>query len=204
MNTPPRNTPSTDSTGSPSVNRRREALRRIGLVSAAAGGAATPMAALATGTTPRKWCYDKYKTKKVQSSVSGMNSIMVSAQPADEHYGKGCNHYKWTANIPSPCTSGTKFKDIFPCASGSTDSNGVTYNPGSGANGCLFHKTIPELCASHSSKDEAGWAVAYCNSAKLYSVGKFPYSMTQVVGFWGDLTKRGSAQTFFRNYMENA
>lgn len=202
MNTPPRNTPSTDKADNPSVNRRREALRRIGMVSAAAGGAATPMAALATGT-PRKWCYDKSKTRKVQSSVSGMNSIMMSAQPADEHYGKNCSWYSNSVNLPSACSTNPKFRDLFSCATGSTDSNGVTYDPFNN-NGCLFHKRITTLCGTYGGKPEAGWVTAYCNSAALYSQARFPYSTTQVVGFWGDMTKRGAAETFFRNYMENA
>jgi hypothetical protein len=203
MNTQPRITPSSDKAVSASVNRRREALRRIGLISAAAGGAANPMAALATGTTPRKWCYDKTKTKKVQSSVSGMNSIMMSAKAADEHYGKPCSWYSNSANLPSACSTNPKFKDLFPCATGSTDSNGVTYDPNTN-NGCLFHKRVTNLCGNYGTKLEAGWVTAYCNSAALYSAAKFPYSTTQVVGFWSDLGKRESAHTFFRSYMENA
>lgn len=202
MNIDPRENPSTDTTGAQSVARRREALRRIGLLSAAAGGAATPMAALAT-TTPRKWCYDKTKTKKVQSSVSGMNSVMMSAQPADEHYGKNCSWYANSANLPSACSTNPKFKDLFACATGSKDSNNVTYDPYYN-NGCLFHKRITTLCGNHAGNVEAGWATAYCNSSALYSQGKFPYSTTQVTGFWSDITKRPAAQVFFRDYMENA
>jgi hypothetical protein len=203
MNIDPRENPSTDTPGAQSVARRREALRRIGLLSAAAGGAATPMAALAT-TTPRKWCYDKTKTKKVQSSVSGMNSIMMSAQPADEHFGKNCGGYGSSTNLPSACSTNPKFRDLFSCVDGSKDSAGVTYNPWDSSNGCLFHKRVTTLCGSLGTTAEAGWATAYCNSAALYSQGKFPYSTTQVTGFWGDITKRPSAQTFFRDYMENA
>lgn len=184
-----------------SIQRRREALRRIGR-SAAAAGAASPLAALASASV-RPWCWDKAKTKKVHSSVSGMNSVMMSAGP-NEHYGKPASWYSSSANLPSAVSTNPKFRDVFSCAEGSYDSQGVIYNSLDGTNGCLFHKRVVGLCTNWSTTPEAGWITAYCNSAALYATAKFPYSTTQVQGFWTDPVRRADALTFFRNYLENA
>ena len=188
-----------------SIERRREALRRLGRAGAAAG-AASPMAALATGGGGRKWCHDKYKTKKVHASVSGMNSVVMSADPSDENYGKPCGHYGSAGNIPSVCGGDKKFSQFFTCGWQSRDSRNVVFdNSTYSKNNCLFHKTITQLCGSHGETAEAGWMTAYCNAAALHGQGKFPYSMSEVRAFWdsGDLQVRASAQTFFRGFMEH-
>jgi len=191
-----------------SIEQRREALRRIGR-SAAAAGAASPLSALAGGSAgPRKWCQDKYKTKKVHASISGCNSVVLSAQSGNECYGKPCSYYGSSTHIPVSCKSGAtakKFKDIFTCVSGSKDSKNVTYNPNNAGNGCLYHKKIDDLCTSNASSPEAHWATAYCNSAALWTsdtTTKFPYSTTQVNSHWTDSSTRLAAYSFYTTYME--
>lgn len=185
-----------------SIQRRREALRRIGR-SAAAAGAATPLAALAQ-SSQRPWARDKFNTKKVHSSVSGMNSVMMSAGP-NEHSGKPASHYATLANLPSVASANPRFHTVFSCAEGSSDSNGTTFNSADSSNGCLFHKKVTTLCGTtYSASPEAGWITAYCNAAHFHSQGKFPYTTGQVQTFWTDPVRRADALTFFRTYLENA
>lgn len=184
-----------------SIQRRREALRRIGR-SAAAAGAATPLAALAQ-SSQRPWVWDQGKTKKVHSSVSGMNSVMMSAGP-NEHFGKPASWYSSSANLPSAASTNPKFRDVFTCAEGSTDSTGKVYNSLDGTNGCLFHKRVVGLCTNFATTPEAGWITAYCNAAVFFGQGKFPYTTGQVQTFWTDPVRRADALTFFRTYLENA
>ncbi len=195
-------------TPSNSIEQRRNALRRVGQAAAAAG-VTSPMAALATGTGTRKWACDPPKTNKVHATISGCKSVLVSAQAGNQCYGKSCSWYKYSSNIPAGCKDSygnpKKFRDILSCASGSKDSNNVTYYPG-WDNGCLFHKQIHTLCANYASSAEAHWAVAFCNSTSLWSssdsVSKFPYSPTEVSGHWQDPAIKADAYCFYTDYME--
>lgn len=194
--------------GDVSIRQRREALRRIGRAGAAAG-AASPLSALANGTGGQKWCHDRYRTKKVHASISGCKSVVMSAQPGHECYGKPCSWYKSKVNIPSSCRDNSgnakKFKDIFACVAGTKDSRGITYDPYNN-NGCLFHKRIDGLCKNYPNSPEAHWCTAYCNSAALWNsswdLTKFPYSRTEVNAHWTDPAKRVDAYTFYIDHME--
>jgi hypothetical protein len=184
-----------------SIERRRDALRRIGR-SGAAVGAASPLAALAG--SGRQWATKKGSTTKVNASVSGCNSVLMSAQPTKQTYGKPCTHYGSSSNLPAGCTGNGKFRDYFTCSTGTKDSNGVTYDPYNN-NGCLFHKTITSLCTNHTSKLETVWITAYCNAAGLSPTCKFPYTTGEVKILWtSDTATRSSAHDFFKNYMQNA
>lgn len=197
MTAPPRPTQESGSDETrASIERRREALRRIGRTGAAAG-AATPLAALATGG--RQWVRHKTNTtKKVHASVSGCNSVVMSAQPTKETYGKPCGSYDSSWKIPTACGGDKRFDLCFDC--GGKDSNGVS----NGAAGCLFQKTISQLCKYHPNSFETAWATAYCNAGAFYPSCKFPYSMSQVRGLWAaDTTTRTSAYSFFKTFMMN-
>ena len=194
--------------GQPSIARRREILKRIGKVSVLAGAAASPMAAMATGG--RKWCRHPVDTTKcVQASISGMASVILSAQASDEVCAKKCSHYATSTNWPSTCSNGsisfncnTVFATAFNCASGTSDSLGVVR----GHSGCLLDKTMLVLCTSYQGSLEAHWATALANANKLAvpAVGAaFPYTPGQVVGHFQDLAVRTSAYSFYTTYCEN-
>lgn len=185
-----------------SIERRREALRRIGRTGAAVG-AASPLAALAT-SGGRPWVKHKTGGNKVHASVSGANSVVLSAQPAKQQYGNPCDYYRDVTKLPSSCkvnwSTAKKFKDCLPTA-GRTCSNGKQ----TGQSGCLFDKTITELCRDYPSKPETVWITAYCNASLLNSECKFPYNTADVSRFWShdDSVMRSSAFTFFQSYMMN-
>ncbi len=200
----------------PSAARRREILRRIGQASVAAGAAASPVAALATGS-PRKWCKDPVNTTKcVQASISGMGSVVLSAQASNEVCGKKCSHYAVAGNWPASCSNGsvaitcnsatdssnTKFKVAFACAGGALDSLGKAQADPA----CLLNMSLPTLCASYPTSVEAHWATALGNANKLVApVGSapFPYTPAQVVGHFQNLAMKASAYTFYTTYCEN-
>ena len=194
--------------GPPSIARRREILKRIGKTSVLAGAAASPLAAMATGT--RKWCRHPVDTTKcVQASISGMASVVLSAQTSDEVCAKKCSHYSTSTNWPTSCSNGsitvtcnTPFATTFNCAGGTSDSLGVVR----GQSGCLLDKTMLVLCTSHPTTAEAHWATALGNANKLITppVGApFPYTPGQVVGHFQDLAVRSSAYSFYTTYCEN-
>ena len=194
--------------GQHSIARRREILRRIGKASILAG-AATPMAALATGS-PQHWCKHPVDTTKcVHASISGMGSVLMSAQASNEVCSKKCSHYANTSNWVT-CNPSTKFCVAFNCTSWTVkDSNNVQRCDqwGNENASCLLNKTLSNLCSSHSSAVEAHWATALGNAYKLVTptVGApFPYSPGEVVAYFGstDLTLKSSAYTFFSTYCE--
>lgn len=191
----------------PSNASRRRALQNFGRASAAAG-LASPLAALAGGSG-RPWCYrDKTKTTCVQASISGVGSVVLSAQAnGSENHGKSCGYYKSSQNIPSAC-AGLVFKNIFACSG--NDSNGKSMSQGTN---CLFNLTLTQLLceqkvAGSNSSPEAHWATAYCNSHVGYNtdpaVSTYPYSKTQVAAYYSNSNMRLPAYNFFCNYMENA
>lgn len=190
-----------------SIERRREALRRIGRTGAAAG-AASPLASLAGGGYPGQWVRDKYNTKKVRATISGCNSVLASASPTKETYGKPCSYFGTKSNLPSTnnCSLNRKFADYFGCAIGSYDSKGKQYKNDNGANGCLYWKSITTLCSSttYQSTEEACWITAYCNASLLYASCKYPYAATEVKTFFGDTAKKADALAFFKTCMMNA
>lgn len=212
------------SAGKPSIARRREILQRIGKTSVIAGAAASPLAALAGGGT-RKWCKHPVDTNKcVQATISGVASVVLSAQASNEVCSKKCSHYASCTNWPSSCSNGstnikcndtndnnnTKFCVAFNCNSWTAkDSNGVQRcdqwgNPNWN---CLLNKSLPTLCNSHASSPEAHWATALGNANKLIAPptgAPFPYSPGQVVAYFGsaDLQLKSSAYTFFKDYCE--
>jgi hypothetical protein len=191
------------------VGRRREILRRIGRASVVAGAAGSPLSALATGN-PRRWCKDIPSNKCVQASISGMGSVVMSAQASNEVCSKKCSHYASTANWPGSCSNGstaitcnTAFKTAFNCNVGGTfDSLGVSISNGN----CLLHKSLATLCSSYSNTVEAHWATALANANKLASPATgapFPYTPGEVVAHFGNVNIRASAYTFYTTYCEN-
>jgi hypothetical protein len=211
-----------------SIARRREILKQIGAASAAGAAATSPMSALAGGSTSGRWCHSPIDYNKcVHASISGMGSVMHSAQAGNEVCSKKCSHYASYTNWPSNCTNGqktitcnssndkynTKFCDVFNCNNHSAkDSNGVSlysYQWGKWTmnSNCLLSKSLPTLCASNPSTMEAHWATAVGNANLLQSpVGSapFPYSPAQVCGYYSsaDLTMKSAAYTFFSQYCE--
>lgn len=186
-----------------SMQRRREALRMIGKTGAAAG-AASPLAALATGMG-RQWCHNSQKGKKVHATVSGCNSVVMSPHSTKECYGKPCSHYG-NNGVPADCTG--SFRDRFTCVNGAYDSKGKQYRSwetSSSNNGCLFHKSFQVLCRDFAGTPEAIWAAAYCNAASLASTCKFPYTKAEVNNMWklSDAVAKAKAHDFFKNYMMN-
>jgi hypothetical protein len=191
-----------------SIARRREILKRIGRTSLVAGAAASPLAALAGGSGP-SWCRHPVDvTKCVHASISGMASIVLSAQASNEVQSKKCSHYSNSSNWPSTCSNGTKaitcnsrFKTAFNCPSGSFDSKGVA----TGKAGCLLDKTLLDLCTNYSGSNEAHWACALGNANKLalpVTGAPFPYTPAQVVGHYQDGTLRPTAYTFYTTFCE--
>jgi hypothetical protein len=180
--------------GSPA--RRREVLRHLGR-GAAAAGAASPLAALASGyanTGKRKWC--KSGGKNVHASISGCGSQMLSAKSEDECYGRPCSWYK--DRVPASCGGAYKFKDKFSCY-GKYDSGGKS----SGQYGCKFDKTFNDLFTNHATSVEAHWAAAYCNATHDGGGYNFSYSTAQINTFFlNDHTANNPAYRFFRDYME--
>jgi Tfp pilus assembly major pilin PilA len=208
--------PSEPPNGASSMGRRREILRRIGKASVIAGASATPLAAMATGT--RRWCRHPIDTTRcVQASISGMGSVVMSAQASNEVCGKKCSHYASTSNWPSSCSNGTssivcnsstdsnntRFKTAFKCdVAGTFDSLGVAISNSN----CLLNKSLPTLCRDYSNSVEAHWATALGNANKLASPttgAPFPYTPAQVVGHYGDAGMRASAYAFYTTYCEN-
>jgi hypothetical protein len=196
----------TPESGKESVTRRRDILRRIGQGSVAAG-VSTPLAALATGSTSgQKHCFHKTKTQHVHASLSGMNSVVMSAQAGNESSGYGCNHYKNPSNVPSSCktTSASrckKYKEIFACSNTDVDSQGKRI----GQNGCYFDKTIDQLCNVAADCEEKHWVTAYCNASTDHPDRSlnYPYNCSELIGFRGNPDKKLVASEFFRYCMEN-
>lgn len=207
-----------ESTARPaSAARRREILKRFGKTSLVAG-AASPLSALATGSG-RKWCkHPVDQTKCVQASISGVASVVLSAQASNEVQSKKCSHYSTGSNWPTSCHNGTnsfthnsKFCDVFKCTAwDAKDSNGVKRKYSSGGSedpNCLLNKTLLTLCQSHASKPEAAWCTGLANANKLASPSSgapFPYTPSQVLTHFAstDLTFRNSALTFYRDYAQ--
>jgi hypothetical protein len=193
--------PKAGSAGLSSPARRREVLRTLGKASAAAG-AAGPLSAMAGGSG-RPWCYkDKTYTTCTNASISGAGSVIQSVAPGSTpHGGKPCSHYGNSSNVPSSC-SGKKFKELISCSG--SDSKGVADTKAS----CLFNRTVADICSAEPNSQEAHWITAYCNAVSRYSatpsVSNFPYSPSEVNGFYGNANKRAAAYSFFTTYMENA
>ena len=195
--------------GTSSIARRREILKRIGKSSILAGAAASPLAAMAGGGRP--FCRDPITTTKcVQASVSGMASVVLSAQAGNEVCSHKCSHYANSGNWPVSCTNGTtsgltcntQFKTAFKCPAGSSDSGGKV----TGTAGCLLDKTLLDLCANYSGTSEAHWACALANANKCVNVSgyaNFPYPPATVVdGHYQNASMRGQAYTFYSTYCE--
>jgi hypothetical protein len=189
-----------------SASRRRDVLRRIGQGSLIAGASA-PLAALATGNG-RKHCFHRTKTQQVHASLSGMNSVVMSAQPGSEAGGHGCSKYTDPTKVPASCKtqiSGSQyrcktFNEIWPCAPTDTDSHGKKM----GESGCFFDMTIDTLCAQTVDCDEKHWVTAYCNASPDNSSAlNYPYSCAEVKGFRSDANKKLVAMEFFKYCMEN-
>jgi hypothetical protein len=206
--------------GPTSIARRREILKRIGMGAAAAGAAASPMAAMAGSA--RKWCkHPTDTTKCVHASISGMASVVMSAQASNEVCSKKCSHYANYANWPGSCTNGTqaitcnnsndsyntKFCVAFKCEAWTAqDSHGrPRYVNGVLNTDCLLNKSLKTLCNLHSGETEAHWATALGNANKLMAPttgAPFPYTPGNVVSFYGDPAKKAAAYTFFSTYCE--
>lgn len=186
----------------PSIARRREILRRIGKASVLAG-AATPIAALATGS-PQHWCKDPVDaTKCVHASISGMGSVVLSAQASNEVKSRKCSYYGASGSWTGGCSSTTSFATAFGCAAGSKDSGGL---PLSDSN-CLLNKSVRFLCASNATSPsvEARWATALGNAynPNVPATGApFPYTPAEVVAFYFDLGRKAAAYAFFSQYCE--
>lgn len=203
------NTPRPSETGSVSSARRREVLRGLGQTSVAAGLAA-PVAAFAGSA--RSWCRSPVdQTKSVQASISGMGSILLSAQANAEVLSKKVSYYASKPNWSGTCsgrsgaiTCDTPFKKAFGCGRGAVDSQ---TRPLSDTKNCLLNKTLLDLCTNYSSTPEAHWACALGNANKLavpVTGAKFPYTPLQVTSYYlsGDLALKSSAYTFFSQYCE--
>ena len=190
-----------------SIRQRRAALRSIGRASALLG-AASPLAAMATGKSGRPWCYkDTSRTTCVHASISGIGSVLHSAQAnGNQHYGHGCSYYQTYGNAGA-CKD-KKFKQIFNCSSASTDSRGEPPRK-SGANNpdCLFNMKPHQVCTSASDSPEAHWFTAYCNALKLHRAdvasSQFPYHPNTVVAHYSDGRIVASAYLFYKNHMEH-
>ncbi len=193
-----------------SIARRREILRRLGQASAAAG-LASPLAALAGGsTTGTPWCYQsKVSTTCVHASISGCGSVLLSAQAhGPQCNGKSCSYYTNScinnSKIPTSCQQ-LVFKKVFSCSG--SDSLGT---PSSNWN-CLFNKTFSQiLCSNNKTNNnywynsaEAHWVTAYCNSTVGYNAGSFPYQTSDVCGHYSNAGIKADAYNFYCNYMEN-
>jgi hypothetical protein len=200
----------TPATSETSIARRREILRRIGGATAAAG-LASPLAAFAGGSG-HPWCYkDKTYTTCVHASISGAASVLLSAQAnGTQNYGHSCDYYHNSGShthIPTSCQNDNRtFGTIFSCSG--SDSNGKH----SGQKGCLFDKTITTLlCDSGSTtarSPEGHWASAYCNATRYssdLSYSTFPYKQSDVCAHYQNVGGiKAQADSFYRNYMENA
>lgn len=201
-----------------SASRRREILKRFGKTSLIAGVASSPLAAMATGSS-KKWCkHPLDQTKCVAASISGVGSVVLSAQASSEVCSKKCSHYSSTTNWPSNCSNGsapidcnTKFCDAFGCTAwNAQDSNGIQRRPSAGAAqnpDCLLNKKLITLCTSFASSPEAAWCTGLANANKLAnpSTGApFPYTPGEVVGHFSstDFTFRAAALTFYRDYAQ--
>jgi hypothetical protein len=202
------------------INRRRDILKRIGQASAVAGVAASPVTALAGSA--RKWCKNPVdQTKCVHASISGMGSVVMSAEASNEVMSRKCSHYASYSNWPASCSNGsqsiicnqsndnnnTKFCVAFNCTSTSAqDSQGRPRYIGSTLNSaCLLNKSLSTLCSSYSSTPEAHWATALGNANKLavpVQGAPFPYTPAQVVSYYSDAVMASSAYTFFSTYCE--
>lgn len=201
-----RKTPPLSETGAgpaSSIHRRRDILKRLGQASAMAG-VASPIAALAGGSG-RPWCYkDKTCTTVVGASISGVGSVLISAQVnGTQNYGNSCSHFNNSGNIPSGC-GGVVFKSVFSCSG--KDSLGQPLS----SKYCLFNQTISGiLCSSNpawTGSAEAHWATAYCNASRYStnsSSSTFPYSQSQVCSYFSDVNNKAAAYSFFCGYMEN-
>ena len=192
--------------GQPSITRRREILRRIGKASVLAG-AATPMAALATGS-PRHWCKHPVDTTKcVHASISGMGSVVLSAQASNEVKSRKCSYYA-TGGWTGGCSSTTKFATAFGCAANTSDSGSPPrprYISGSENPNCLLNMSVQTLCSSQASTVEAHWATALGNAynpSVPASGAPFPYTPAEVVALFSDLSRKDAAYAFFSQYCE--
>lgn len=199
-----------------SIQRRRDILRRFGQASLASG-ASSPLAALAGGTNGNKHCLHKTKQQQVHASISGMNSVVLSAQTGQESHGYHCGHYGNPSNVPPSCKTSTrckKFKEIFPCGANDVDSHGHKQKLWNGSTDpdCYFNMTIDQLCSLSADCDEKHWVTAYCNASADHpqrTILNYPYVCVTdgvtdgVHGFYTDATKKQAAMEFFRLCMEN-
>ncbi len=183
--------------GLESVARRRGLLRGLS-VGAAVSGAALPMSALATGG--RKSCFHKdTPAKKCKASVSGMHSVIASAQVNDwpESPGKHCSHYQNSSNWPADSSGKfcrgvnntafrrtAKYKDVFACAGGGDND-----------------KTIGEIMDGYPDSARGHWITACLNATKYGS--QFSYTADEIVALHNDPARTLDAQMFFRDYQEN-
>ena len=175
--------------------RRRMLLKSLGKGSTVIAAAAIPMHTLAS-TRSLSLTSSDGKRCTISGTMSGVHSsetITAICTGYSPGYYKTISHWQ-TYNITTGIATNYVGTKQFTQNSTFTFLFGGTSSIGS--------KSLIDIMLQNSNTDEFHWIAALLNSLPGSVAVNYPYSPSEVIGFYNSTTMYSKALTFLKNYME--